>query len=595
MKTLLLKTPHFSFCVVLMLLLISVNSFSQLQVSPDSNATQLANSLAGPGVVVSNAKLNCPGDDGNRPSGTFNGAASNIGITNGILLTTGDIQWAVGPNNLTMNGADNSYTFTDSDLVKIEPQAIYDVCILEFDLKPSCDTMKFSFAFGSEEYPEFVNQIYNDAFGIFVTGPNPSGAVYNSYNMALIPGTTTAVTINNVNNGPGTAGSCPPTATTGPCQNCAYYTDNCSGATVQYDGFTTPITVKLNVVPCGNYHLKLAIADAGDNGYDSGVLFAANSLACNNYLTVTATSTSVACGKSNGTAAVASVTGGQAPYTYAWNTTPAQTTQTATGLDPGVYSVLVVDANGCLQGAQTVTVSLDASTIPVATANSVNICSGQSTTITASGGGNYSWNTGATTASIFVSPTVTTSYSVLVSVGTCTATAAGTVAVQPTPVASAQGTTIPGSSTSLTATGGTTYTWVPATGLSNPNISNPVASPVQTTQYCVYVTNAAGCTDSACITVDYTCKDIFVPTAFSPNNDGVNEVECVLGDCFTDLQFAIYDRWGEKVFETTDPSICWNGVYKSSLMNTGVFVYFLKATLLNGTAVEKKGNISLIR
>lgn len=91
------------------------------------------------------------------------------------------------------------------------------------------------------------------------------------------------------------------------------------------------------------------------------------------------------------------------------------------------------------------------------------------------------------------------------------------------------------------------------------------------------------------------CGDVFVPTAFSPNNDNENDVECMLGGCIEALHFAIYDRWGEKVFETSDQNICWDGTYKGKLMNTASFVYYLKATLVNGEEISKKGNISLIR
>ncbi len=92
-----------------------------------------------------------------------------------------------------------------------------------------------------------------------------------------------------------------------------------------------------------------------------------------------------------------------------------------------------------------------------------------------------------------------------------------------------------------------------------------------------------------------TCGDVFVPTGFSPNNDGQNDLECVLGNCISQLQFSIFDRWGEKVFETTDQRQCWDGTYRGKLMNTGIYVYYLKATLQNGDIVEKKGNINLIR
>ncbi|MBI4931786.1 MAG: gliding motility-associated C-terminal domain-containing protein [Bacteroidetes bacterium] len=91
------------------------------------------------------------------------------------------------------------------------------------------------------------------------------------------------------------------------------------------------------------------------------------------------------------------------------------------------------------------------------------------------------------------------------------------------------------------------------------------------------------------------CGEFFVPTAFSPNNDGQNDFECVYGKCIETLLFSIYDRWGEKVFETEDKNLCWDGKYRGKLMNTGVFVYTLHATFKSGQEITKKGNIGLVR
>ncbi len=157
-----------------------------------------------------------------------------------------------------------------------------------------------------------------------------------------------------------------------------------------------------------------------------------------------------------------------------------------------------------------------------------------------------------------------------------------------------------GSSTQLTATGGGTYLWSPTTGLSCTTCANPIANPTTTTIYTVIVKDANNCsaTDSIKITVvepPIKCNSIFVPTAFSPNGDGENELECVFGDCIQTLYFVIYDRWGEKVFETSDSKFCWDGKYKGKEMNTAVFVYYLNAVLLSGEKITKKGNVNLIR
>jgi gliding motility-associated-like protein len=88
---------------------------------------------------------------------------------------------------------------------------------------------------------------------------------------------------------------------------------------------------------------------------------------------------------------------------------------------------------------------------------------------------------------------------------------------------------------------------------------------------------------------------VFIPSAFSPNNDGSNETFCVYGKCIEAMRIQIFDRWGEKVFESDDMNKCWDGGYRGELMNTAVFFYYLEAQLMSGQKIIKKGDVSLIR
>jgi gliding motility-associated-like protein len=89
---------------------------------------------------------------------------------------------------------------------------------------------------------------------------------------------------------------------------------------------------------------------------------------------------------------------------------------------------------------------------------------------------------------------------------------------------------------------------------------------------------------------------LFVPNAFSPNNSAKNDAHCIYGtDCVTSMTFNIYDRWGNTVFESSDPSACWDGTYNGQALDPAVFVYHLSATLANGEVVKKQGNITLVR
>src|SRR6185369_998393 len=151
----------------------------------------------------------------------------------------------------------------------------------------------------------------------------------------------------------------------------------------------------------------------------------------------------------------------------------------------------------------------------------------------------------------------------------------------------------------LSANGGTSYLWSPTVGLDNPTISNPVASPGSTIYYHVKVTSANGCfaTDSIQVLVDPngTNDGFLLPSAFTPNGDGKN-------DCFglktwgqvSNLNFSIYNRWGEMVFHTEDPSKCWDGSYKGVQQPIAVYVYQITAET-NCGKVYRKGIVTLLR
>ena len=121
--------------------------------------------------------------------------------------------------------------------------------------------------------------------------------------------------------------------------------------------------------------------------------------------------------------------------------------------------------------------------------------------------------------------------------------------------------------------------------------------------YCVTVRDTNNCKDSLCATVFIespcdTAGTFFFPNAFSPNNDGDNDNLKIYYremDCITTLHLIIYDRWGEMVFETTDKKFSWNGTYPSKILNTQVLVFNLAVGFIDGKAINRKGNISLVR
>jgi gliding motility-associated-like protein len=154
-----------------------------------------------------------------------------------------------------------------------------------------------------------------------------------------------------------------------------------------------------------------------------------------------------------------------------------------------------------------------------------------------------------------------------------------------------------GTPISLTAKGGLTYEWAPNYNISATSGSNVVVKPFRSTQYVVTGYNSKYClsSDTIDVIVIEDCGEMFVPNAFSPNGDGHNDVLKVNGICLETLYFVVFNRWGEKVFETSDQLIGWDGSYKGELMNTGVFVYRLEGKTYDGKAFSAKGNITLIR
>ena len=190
-------------------------------------------------------------------------------------MATGDAILAAGANTgtLTNNNGVTTPDPSDPDLAAIGTATMNNECILEFDFIPSGDTIVFNYIFASEEYHFYSTSNFNDGFGFFISGPGFTGPYTNGgENIAIIPGTTLPVTMNNLNNG---------SANAGPCTNCAFLTDNTGGADVQYDAHTTTMQASASV-QCGQtYHIKLAIADAGDTSLDSGVFLQANSFSSN--------------------------------------------------------------------------------------------------------------------------------------------------------------------------------------------------------------------------------------------------------------------------------------------------------------------------
>lgn len=256
---------------------------------------QLTAALQGSGVTISNLTITNSCANVNNAVGLFSqgttptGPGPVLGDISGIVLGTGALKGAnalVSPNNVanwtsTLCAANVS----DPDMVLLEPQtANGEYVAIEFDIVPSLPIMAIPFQFGSDEFPEYVCSAYNDVAGIFVSGPGISGPYSRgAQNYAKTPGGD-LTSINWVNTG--LVGSQGNAANCGSLTNTAYYTDNSNGnttggnatvattnANLQLDGWTNYIYQTINVIPGQTYHVKAAVADAGDRIYDSSIFF----------------------------------------------------------------------------------------------------------------------------------------------------------------------------------------------------------------------------------------------------------------------------------------------------------------------------------
>jgi gliding motility-associated-like protein len=157
----------------------------------------------------------------------------------------------------------------------------------------------------------------------------------------------------------------------------------------------------------------------------------------------------------------------------------------------------------------------------------------------------------------------------------------------------------PGETAVLEVKGGSSYSWTPSADLSCTDCSNPQVSPKINSVYCV-TSSRQGCVDERCISVEVSCDtggDLSLPNAFTPDGDGNNDLFCLQGWDLCTMHFSIliFDRWGEKVFESNTPSFCWDGIYKNKPLPADVFVYTVNAAFSDGDKISKKGNITLIR
>ncbi|HLP52981.1 MAG TPA: gliding motility-associated C-terminal domain-containing protein [Chitinophagales bacterium] len=325
-------------------------------------------------------------------------------------------------------------------------------------------------------------------------------------------------------------------------------------------------------------------------------------------MVITETHNDITCfGNNNGSIDI-TVSAGMAPYDYRWNT--SETIEDRTALAPGTYSVTATDYNSCsVSITTTITEPAEVTMQPTIT-NPTCATNGNdgSISVVVNGGTtpyNYAWSNNNTTDT---NPNLGEgSFGITVTdANSCVVTDMYTLAYQyDFVVDAAPSVSIKlGESTVLdyTLTGNTgnyTSVWAPDYALSCVNCVSPDVTPVYSKLYTVTITNDLGCVSSDTMSVTVVpLYEVFVPNAFTPNGDGVNDLFSIYGnlDGVEYMEIKIFNRLGEKVYESSDHQFTWDGSYKGELQTAQIFTWQMKLTWLNGHRDElRKGTLTLFK
>lgn len=355
----------------------------------------------------------------------------------------------------------------------------------------------------------------------------------------------------------------------------------------------------------GVYEYRLTVVEAGNLGSPQcRILSERLSVVVNSVPVASATNNGPVC--INGTLSLTA--SGSTQYSWAgpngfssFDASPS--IQNIQAAQAGVYTVTVSNAAGCSATASTTVVVSPAA---VVAAPKVAVCYGDSAQLSASGGIAYQWipATGLSNdllANPKASPLTTTTYQVVVTGASgCKDTASTEVEVITKAIANAgpDQTIVSGGSVRLqgSITGSfQSFSWTPASAFPAPQTLQPTVSPTSNAVYRLTVASSDGCGTSfdeveVAVIPD---KSIFIPNAFTPNNDGLNDLWNIPAlDAYPDFELFVFNRYGEVVFRNSRNNKGWDGMYKSEPLPTGAYVYFIK---LNTSNQQLKGTVMLFR
>jgi len=534
-----------TFSVALIALVGLSTVHAQLDLDGSISPAQLVqHTLLGTGVTVSNVTYNgLPGNTPFESIGRFDGSDCVLGIDSGIVMCTGGINVAQGPNNSgSMQMELSDVTPSDDDLENVAGDLCMDVATLEFDFVPQGDSITFAYSFASEEYLEYVNAGYNDAFGFFLSGPGIFGPFQNgAVNLAVVPGNFSYVSVNSVNTG----------------SNSQYYQDNGSGSSapyntnpyyIQFDGFTVGLRAGA-VVQCGQtYHIKMAIGDVGDPNWDSGVFIQGGTFSSTGGLSV-----SISTPAMDGTIAEGC---GQAIVTL--------TRSTSTG-------ELVIP----LSTVGSATIGVDFSPLPA----SITIPEGQASASFVIDIPNDDLTeldetliiqalfTGACGDAPVSAQLIIHDHPPLVVTGQEVNTTCSDALTTIAPVVSG-------------GIGPLGYVWNDGSADSTLNV------PGHSGVYYVTITDACGLVAEAGINVFAPCE-VVVPNVFTPNSDGENDRFVVEGLEGTRNTVEVFNRWGQLVYQASNYANNW----EAHGLSDGTYYYVIK---VEGYSSAFTGHVTIL-
>lgn len=299
--------------------------------------------------------------------------------------------------------------------------------------------------------------------------------------------------------------------------------------------------------------------------------------------------------------------GGAGSYSYQWIPFGGNAAL-ATNLPGGSYTVIVTDGAGCVGILSQDLFEPDEIVITATVVKEDCAEFNGAVYAQASGGAGgitYSWNTGAT--STFIQDLMHGTYILTVTDWTgCSVSQSYDVTIEgniPVTATIDQSLVFAGEEVTLTATAeapGTPpfdYIWDPDYTLSCTNCQTATANPLVDTFWVVTAIDANDCwgTDTVWITMKEPCRELMVPTIFSPNSDGLNDNLCILGTCLEQMELMVYNRWGNLVFRSIDQSICWDGTINGKPAMSGIYAFKFHGVLYDGTTIDEEGKLTLVR